>query len=101
MPAAPAALCRIAQGLEQCCGTHEIAPTRRLAGRRLVILPAFDPQAWLDAVEREGVTHAFVVPTMLKRIMEVDDFEKYNLDTLQLITYGAAPMPYEVVRRRR
>ena len=69
------------------------------SGRRLVVLPQFDPQAWLAAVEREGVTHAFVVPTMLKRIMEVDDFEKYNLETLQLVTYGAAPMPYEVVRR--
>ena len=69
------------------------------SGRRLVVLPQFDPQAWLAAVEREGVTHAFVVPTMLKRIMEVDDFDKYNLSTLQLITYGAAPMPYEVVRR--
>ncbi|MDA0302132.1 MAG: AMP-binding protein [Chloroflexi bacterium] len=69
------------------------------SGRRLVVLPQFDPPAWLSAVEREGVTHAFVVPTMLKRIMEVDDFDKYNLSTLQLITYGAAPMPYEVVRR--
>jgi acyl-CoA synthetase (AMP-forming)/AMP-acid ligase II len=69
------------------------------SGRRLVILPAFDPQAWLSAVEQEGVTHAFVVPTMLKRLMEVDDFDKYSLKTLQLITYGAAPMPYEVVRR--
>jgi len=69
------------------------------SGRRLVVLPQFDPQAWLAAVEREGVTHAFVVPTMLKRIMEVDDFGRYNLDSLQLITYGAAPMPYEVVRR--
>ena len=69
------------------------------SGRRLVVLPQFDPQAWLAAVEREGVTHAFVVPTMLKRIMEVDDFDKYDLSTLQLITYGAAPMPFEVVRR--
>ena len=69
------------------------------SGRRLAILPQFDPQAWLATVEKEGVTHAFVVPTMLKRTMEVDDFEKYDLHTLQLITYGAAPMPYEVVRR--
>jgi acyl-CoA synthetase (AMP-forming)/AMP-acid ligase II len=35
---------------------------------------------------------------MLKRIMEVDDFEQYDLSTLRLITYGAAPMPFEVVR---
>jgi acyl-CoA synthetase (AMP-forming)/AMP-acid ligase II len=69
------------------------------SGRTLVILPAFTPEDWLGAVHAEGVTHAFVVPTMLKRIMEVPDFDKYDLSTLQSITYGAAPMPYEVVRR--
>jgi acyl-CoA synthetase (AMP-forming)/AMP-acid ligase II len=69
------------------------------SGRKLAILPQFDPAGWLDMVEREGVTHAFVVPTMLKRVMEVDGFEKYNLSTLKLITYGAAPMPFEVVRK--
>ena len=69
------------------------------AGRKLAILPQFDPSAWLDTVEREGVTHAFVVPTMLKRIMEADDFGNYDISSLQLITYGAAPMPFEVVRQ--
>ncbi|MDA0352245.1 MAG: long-chain-fatty-acid--CoA ligase [Chloroflexi bacterium] len=68
------------------------------SGRRLVVLPQFTPEAWLDAVDAEGVTHAFVVPTMLKRTMEYEDFGKYSLKTLQLITYGAAPMPYDVVR---
>lgn len=69
------------------------------AGRKLAIMPQFDPAGWLDTVEREGGTHAFVVPTMLKRVMEVDDFDKYDLSSLQLITYGAAPMPFEVVRQ--
>jgi acyl-CoA synthetase (AMP-forming)/AMP-acid ligase II len=68
-------------------------------GRTLVILPQFTPEDWLKAVERERVTHAFVVPTMLKRIMEVPDFDKYDISSLKLITYGAAPMPYEVVRK--
>jgi acyl-CoA synthetase (AMP-forming)/AMP-acid ligase II len=68
------------------------------SGRRLVILSQFSPQAWLEMVQNEGVTHAFLVPTMLKRIMEVENFDSYNLSTLRLITYGAAPMPYEVVR---
>jgi acyl-CoA synthetase (AMP-forming)/AMP-acid ligase II len=36
---------------------------------------------------------------MLKRIMEVPDFDRYDLSSLKSITYGAAPMPYEVVRR--
>ncbi len=67
-------------------------------GRKLVILPQFDPQGWLQIVEQERVTHSFVVPTMLKRIMEVDDFDSYDISSLQLVTYGAAPMPFEVVR---
>jgi acyl-CoA synthetase (AMP-forming)/AMP-acid ligase II len=68
-------------------------------GRTLVILPQFDPELWLEAVERERVTHAFVVPTMLKRLMEYPHFAKHDISSLKLITYGAAPMPYEVVCR--
>lgn len=68
-------------------------------GRTLVLLPQFEPRAWLEAVQTERVTHAFVVPTMLKRIMEDPDFGRYDLSSLQLVAYGAAPMPYEVVRR--
>jgi acyl-CoA synthetase (AMP-forming)/AMP-acid ligase II len=66
-------------------------------GRTLVVLPQFDPKLWLQAVQKERVTHSFVVPTMLKRIMEHPDFHSYDLSSLKLITYGAAPMPFEVV----
>jgi acyl-CoA synthetase (AMP-forming)/AMP-acid ligase II len=68
-------------------------------GRTLAILPQFDPEAWLETVQRERVSHSFVVPTMLKRIMEHPRFEQYDISSLKLITYGAAPMPYEVVRK--
>ncbi len=68
-------------------------------GRTLVILPQFDPEQWLKAVQSERVTHSFVVPTMLKRIMDHPDFHTYDLSSLKLITYGAAPMPYEVVSK--
>jgi acyl-CoA synthetase (AMP-forming)/AMP-acid ligase II len=68
-------------------------------GRTLAILPQFDPKGWLETVQRERVSHSFVVPTMLKRIMEHPDFDKYDISSLKLITYGAAPMPYEVVRK--
>jgi acyl-CoA synthetase (AMP-forming)/AMP-acid ligase II len=68
-------------------------------GRTLAMLPQFEPQAWLEAVQAHGVTHSFVVPTMLKRVMELPDFDRYDLSTLTLIAYGAAPMPYEVVTK--
>jgi acyl-CoA synthetase (AMP-forming)/AMP-acid ligase II len=69
------------------------------SGRTMVILPAFTPELWLEAVQQERANYAFVVPTMLKRIMEVPDFEKYDISSMRSITYGAAPMPYEVVRK--
>lgn len=52
----------------------------------------------MKAVQEERVTHSFVVPTMLKRIMEHPRFGDYDLSSLELIAYGAAPMPFEVVR---
>jgi acyl-CoA synthetase (AMP-forming)/AMP-acid ligase II len=68
-------------------------------GRRLVTLPQFEQEAWLTAVERERVTHAFVVPTMLQRIMDAPGFAARDLSSLRLLAYGAAPMPFGVVRR--
>ncbi len=69
------------------------------SGRTTVLLPQFGAGAWLEAVERHGVTHAFVVPTMLARILEHPDLRERDLSSLELVTYGAAPMPPPVIRR--
>ncbi len=37
--------------------------------RRIILLPAFNPQNWIDLCAREKVTNAFVVPTMLARVV--------------------------------
>ncbi len=68
-------------------------------GRRLVLLPQFDPTAWLEAVQKEGVTHAFVVPTMLKQIIDHPRFASFDLSSLQNLSYGGAAMPFPVIRR--
>ena len=68
-------------------------------GRGLVILPQFSPAGWIEAVDTYAVTHSMVVPTMLKRIMDAPEFAGFKGKALRLITYGAAPMPFEVVRK--
>jgi acyl-CoA synthetase (AMP-forming)/AMP-acid ligase II len=73
--------------------------TSVFTGRTVVMRRQFEPSDWLDTVQREGITHAFLVPTMLKRILDHPDFGGYNLATLQLLAYGAAPMPVTVIRR--
>jgi acyl-CoA synthetase (AMP-forming)/AMP-acid ligase II len=68
-------------------------------GRRLVLMPQFDPQTWLDLVERERITHAFVVPTMMKQLLDQPDLARRDLSSLEVLSYGGAPMPFPVIRR--
>ncbi len=70
------------------------------AGRKIVMLPAFEPEAWLRLVEAERVTNAFVVPTMLTRIIAaMDKGANTNISSLRAIAYGGGKMPLEVIQR--
>ncbi len=70
------------------------------AQRRIVMLPAFAPDSWLNLAEAERVTNAFVVPTMLSRIIEsVDKGHTADLGSLRAISYGGGKMPLEIISR--
>jgi acyl-CoA synthetase (AMP-forming)/AMP-acid ligase II len=68
------------------------------SGRKLVLQPQFEPGHWLEAVERERVTHSFLVPTMLKRVLDHPDWARRDLTSLQNLAYGGALMPVPVIR---
>jgi acyl-CoA synthetase (AMP-forming)/AMP-acid ligase II len=70
------------------------------AGRRMVFLPRFTAPDWLALARREGVTHAFVVPTMLARIVEELERDPDQVpDRLRHLAYGGAPAGEPLVRR--
>lgn len=68
-------------------------------GRRIVYLPAFEPEAWVDAAANEAITHAMVVPTMLGRILDVMDAKGVELPALRHLSYGGGKMPVPVIER--
>ena len=68
-------------------------------GRTLLLMSQFEVKEWLETIQRERATRAMLVPTMLKRVIDDPDFSHYDLSSLQVITYGAAPMPFEVIRK--
>ena len=68
-------------------------------GRSLIIQRQFEAREWMTLVETERADRAMVVPTMLKMLMDHEDFHNHDMSSLQVITYGAAPMPVEVIRR--
>ena len=62
-------------------------------GKKLVVLPKFDAGTWLDQVERHRVTQTFVVPTMLRRVLDHPRFGSTDLGSLRSLNYGAAAAP--------
>lgn len=68
-------------------------------GRRLVYLPAFTPEAWVEAAAAEKITHAMVVPTMLGRILDVLDKRGETLPHLKVLSYGGGRMPLPTIER--
>jgi acyl-CoA synthetase (AMP-forming)/AMP-acid ligase II len=70
------------------------------SGRRIVQLPAFSPEGWLEAAERERVTNAFVVPTMLARVIEkLEAGGGKAPSALRALAYGGGKMPLPVIER--
>lgn len=70
------------------------------AGRRIVPLPNFSAEAWIRSAREERVTHAFVVPTMLARIVSLMESDPHaRVPTLRHIAYGGARMPVPVLER--
>jgi len=68
------------------------------SGRRILPLAGFDPDAWLRRGRDDRATHAFVVPTMLARIvrsMEADP--ELRIPTLRSLSYGGARMAQPVL----
>jgi acyl-CoA synthetase (AMP-forming)/AMP-acid ligase II len=68
-------------------------------GRTLIMMRQFELKEWMETVQRERATRAMLVPTMLKWIVDSPDFGRYDLSSLSVVTYGAAPMPFEVIRK--
>jgi acyl-CoA synthetase (AMP-forming)/AMP-acid ligase II len=69
------------------------------AGARHCFLPEFSPLALLDAIEREGVDVAILVPTMISATLDGAGDRRGVMQRLRTILYGAAPIQEPVLRR--
>ena len=70
------------------------------SGRRVVQLANFTPEAWIDLARAERVTTAFVVPTMLHRIVDALEGESSaEVPHLESLSFGGGKMPLPVIER--
>ena len=74
-----------------------LAMTYLMHGRPLVLMN-FEPRETLAAIESEKVSAFLGITTMLNYMMAVEGFDRYDLSSLRLITYGGGPMAESVVQ---
>lgn len=67
-------------------------------GATLVIMEKFDPEKYLQLVEKYKVTHTQLVPTMFVKMLKLpkDVREKYDVSSLRAAIHAAAPCPIPV-----
>ena len=70
-----------------------------ISGNTMVILPAFTPEAVLQAVERHGVADLMLVPTMLQMLLDHPRFAPRMLASVRRISYGASPIALPLLER--
>jgi long-chain acyl-CoA synthetase len=80
-------------------GPHRFALNSLVYGARVVVLPGFDADAVLDAIERERVTTTFMVPTHLHRLLASPRAATADLSSLRWIAHAGAPCPEPLKRR--
>jgi non-ribosomal peptide synthetase component E (peptide arylation enzyme) len=61
---------------------------------KAVILDKWDPEEALKLIQRERITAAFFVPTMLVTLVGHPQSQFYDLSSLRVAWTGGAPMPY-------
>ena len=59
----------------------------------------FDPREVLELLSRERITMCQFVPTMINALLQCQDIDRYDLSSLRLMMYAAAPMPVGLLKR--
>jgi long-chain acyl-CoA synthetase len=59
---------------------------------------SFDAKEVLATLSRERISVCQLVPTMISSVLQVDDYESYDLSQFRLLVYAASPMPVELLK---
>jgi acyl-CoA synthetase (AMP-forming)/AMP-acid ligase II len=64
-------------------------------------LERFDALSFCKSVQKDGVTHTVLVPSMINTLCQFDDLAAFNLDSLDVLAYGGSPIAPALVREVR
>lgn len=62
-------------------------------------LPAFEPLELLGAVDRDAISEFFLVPTMIRMVLDHPRFAEFDTTSVRRIRYGASPIDGALLAR--
>ncbi len=100
-PSAPQASSLLSVPFFHATGCFAILSPTLVAGGKIVMMYKWEPIRAFELIERERVRMAGGVPTIAWQLIEHPDRTKYDLSSLEAVSYGGAPSAPELVRRIR
>lgn len=85
--------------LFHCAASHVFVVPVTNKGGSIVIEEAFSPDQTLSMLKSSRPTMFFGVPAMYSILLNRPDIKNAELSSVRLFCYGAAPMPYELVKQ--
>jgi acyl-CoA synthetase (AMP-forming)/AMP-acid ligase II len=67
-------------------------------GMTNVMLPGFEPELVMQAIEQHRVTHLFLPPTAIYRLLAHPQVRRHDYASLRYFTYSSAPMSIEKLK---
>ncbi len=98
-PKAPQKVNLLAVPFFHTTGCHAVLCPALYNGVKLVLLRRWEPEHAMQLIERERVTSTGGVPTIAWQLIEHPARKKYDLSSLETVSYGGAPAASELVRR--
>ncbi|MCU1677381.1 MAG: Long-chain-fatty-acid--CoA ligase FadD13 [Frankiales bacterium] len=92
----------VVPSLSWAAGFNNLTLALVMLGGRSVIMPTggASPDKLTEAIEREGITHTFFVPTLLRRFLEEPALlERLRASSLRWLVSGSEPVPRAVIER--
>jgi len=72
--------------------------TSMIAGTTSIVLPEYDPTEALELIEKYPISKIFLVPAAIQILLNHPRVKEVDFGDLTHITYGASPIPLELMR---
>ncbi len=73
--------------------------TVMFAGGSAIVLPEYDPTQALELIEQYKISKIFMVPAAIQILLNHPRASEVDFSDLKYITYGASPIPLELMKR--